>query len=316
MEIGASFVAGAEPFELVQPGEGTLDDPAHLAQSGAVSDAASGDHRLDAAFPQQAAVLVEVVAPVGIQAPGLAAGAPPQTPNRRNGVEQGQELGDVVPVATGERDGERGSVTVDDQVVLRARAGPIDGRGSDVVPPFSARTCDPSTEQSSRSSRLARRSSVNRAACRRSQTPASVQSRSRRQAVTPEQPTASAGTSRHATPVRSTYMTPASATRSGTRSRPGWRWRRSGAGDSSGATRSHRSSGTRSARTPDTLPTKIVERKTHDSTHSETISKPVNAGSAGDQGLRVFPSEVDVLKDVCMASCLWASATRAGPTEP
>ncbi len=182
MEIGASFVAGAEPFELVQPGEGTLDNPAHLAQSGAMSDAASGDHR--------------------------------------NGVEQGQELGDVVPVATGECDGERGSVTVDDQVVLRARAGPIDGRGSDVVPPFSARTCDPSTEQSSRSSRPARRSLVNRAACRRGQTPASVQSRSRRQAVTPEQPTASAGTSRHATPVRSTYRTPASATRSGTRSRP------------------------------------------------------------------------------------------------
>ncbi|MGX1510169.1 hypothetical protein RKD44_001457 [Streptomyces collinus] len=217
-------------------------------------------------------MLVEVVAPVGIQAPGLAAGTPPQTSDRRNGVEQGQELGDAVPVATGERDGERGSVTVDDQVVLRARAGPIDGRGPDVVPPFSARTCDPSTEQSFRSSRLARRSSVNRAACRRGQTPASVQSRSRRQAFTPEEPTASAGTSRHATPVRSTYMTPASAIRSGIRSRPGWRRRRSGAGGSSGATRSHRSSGTRSARRPDTLPTKIAERKTHGSTHSEMIS--------------------------------------------
>ncbi len=42
---------------------------------------------------------------------------------------------------------------------------------------------------------------------------ASGQSRSRRQAVTPEQPTASAGTSRHATAVRSTYMTTARATR-------------------------------------------------------------------------------------------------------
>ncbi len=228
-------------------------------------------------LPQQAAVLVEVVGPVGIQTPGLAARTPPQTPDRRNGVEQRKELGDVVPVAAGERDGERSSVTVDDQVVLRARAGPIDGRGSDVVPPLSARTCDPSTEQSSRSSRLARRSSVDRAVCRRGQTPASVQSRSRRQAVTPEQPTASTGTSRHATPVRSTYMTPVSATRSGTRSRPGWRWHRSGAGGSSGATRSHRSSGTRSARTPDTLPTKIVERKTHGSTHSETISEAVTS---------------------------------------
>ncbi len=117
-----------------------------------------------------------------------------------------------------------------------------------VLAPLRARTCDPSTEQSSRSSRLARRSSASRAACSRGQTPASVQSRSRRQAVTPEQPTVSAGTSRQATPVRSTNRTPASAVRSGTRSRPGCWWRRSGAGGSNGATRSHRSSGTRSAR--------------------------------------------------------------------
>ncbi|MFJ4695564.1 hypothetical protein, partial [Streptomyces sp. NPDC088766] len=32
-------------------------------------------------------------------------------------------------------------------------------------------------------------------------------------------------------------------------------------------------SGTRSARTPDTLPTKIAKRKNRSSTHSETISK-------------------------------------------
>ncbi len=127
MKIGASLVAGAEPFELVQPGEGALDHPAHLAQSGAVGDAASRDQRLDAPLPQQAAVLVEVVAPVGIQAPGLAAGTSPPSADRWEGVEQGQELGDVVAIAAGESDGERGSVAVDDQVVLRAGAGAVDG---------------------------------------------------------------------------------------------------------------------------------------------------------------------------------------------
>ncbi|CUM44063.1 hypothetical protein BN2537_17091 [Streptomyces venezuelae] len=35
-----------------QPGEGTLDHPARLAQSGPVGDAASCDQRLDSAFPQ------------------------------------------------------------------------------------------------------------------------------------------------------------------------------------------------------------------------------------------------------------------------
>jgi hypothetical protein len=249
MEVSASLVADAEPFELVQPGEGALDHPAHLAQSGTVGDAASGDQRFDAALPQQAAVLVEVVAPVGVQASGLAAWTSPPAPDRRDGVKQRQELGDVMAVAAGERDGERGSVAVDDQVVLGAGAGAVDWGGADVIPPLRARTCEPSTAQSSRSNESARRSSASRAACRRGQTPASVQSRSRRQAVTPEQPTVSAGTSRQATPVRRTYMMPARATRSRMRSRPGCRRRRSGAGGRSGATRSHRSSGTRSART-------------------------------------------------------------------
>lgn len=88
VEIGASFVADAEPFELMQPGEGALNDPAHLAQSGTVGDAASCDQRLDAALPQEATVLVEVVAPVRVQTSGLAAGTSPPTPNRRNGVQQ------------------------------------------------------------------------------------------------------------------------------------------------------------------------------------------------------------------------------------
>jgi hypothetical protein len=86
MEIGASFVSDAEPFELVQPGEGALDHPANLAQSGTVGDAASCDQRLDAALPQQTAVLVEVVASVRVQTPGLAARASPQTSNRWDGV--------------------------------------------------------------------------------------------------------------------------------------------------------------------------------------------------------------------------------------
>ncbi|GGY33472.1 hypothetical protein GCM10010299_44920 [Streptomyces tanashiensis] len=40
-----------------------------------------------------------------------------------------------MPVAAGERDGERGSVAVDDPVVLGAREGTVDGRGADMIPP-------------------------------------------------------------------------------------------------------------------------------------------------------------------------------------
>lgn len=57
------------------------------------------------------AVLVEVVVPVGMRTPRLAAGMSPKTPDRRDRVKQGQELDDLVPVAAGGGDGERGSVT-------------------------------------------------------------------------------------------------------------------------------------------------------------------------------------------------------------
>jgi hypothetical protein len=119
VEVGASFVADAESFELVEPGEGARDDPADPAEPGAVGNAASGDHRFDAALPEQAAVLVEVVAAVGVWAPGLAAGSSSQAPDRWDRVQQRQELGDVVAVVAGECDGERGAVAVDDQ----SRAG-------------------------------------------------------------------------------------------------------------------------------------------------------------------------------------------------
>jgi hypothetical protein len=57
--VGVALVAGPQPAEVVQVGEGAFDDPALASQSGAVGNAALGDDRLDAAGPQQPAVLVE-----------------------------------------------------------------------------------------------------------------------------------------------------------------------------------------------------------------------------------------------------------------
>lgn len=109
------------------------------------------------------------------------------------------------------------------------------------------------------SSRLACRSSTSRASCRRGHTPASVQSRSRRQQVTPEQPIRSAGTSAQDTPLRRAYTIPASAVRSSTGLPPGNRCRRGGRAGISGAIRSHRSLGTRSLFTPEACQNKAVE---------------------------------------------------------
>lgn len=118
MDVGSAFPADAQSFEAMEPGEGALDDPSIDAQAAAVGGAASGDGRDDPAGPDLISLDVVVVAAVGEDGLGLAAWPASSSPDGRDGVEQGHELGDIVAVATGEDDRERCAVSVSDQVML------------------------------------------------------------------------------------------------------------------------------------------------------------------------------------------------------
>jgi hypothetical protein len=126
VDVAAALVAGAQSLEGVQPGEAALDDPAVAAQAGAVGDAAAGDPRSDPALAELTAVDVVVVAAVGEQLPWAPAGSAASAPDRRNGVDQRDQLGDVVAVAAGEADGQRDAAGVADQVVRGARTPAVD----------------------------------------------------------------------------------------------------------------------------------------------------------------------------------------------
>lgn len=60
-------------------------------------------------------------------------------------IQQWHQLGDIVAVTAGERDGQWDPARVDQQVVLGACAGAINRRGPGQEPPKRARTWDPST---------------------------------------------------------------------------------------------------------------------------------------------------------------------------
>lgn len=60
-----SVGAEEESAAVVEPGEGALDDPAVASEPGSVFGLASRDHRFDASLPDEATVLVVVVAAVG-----------------------------------------------------------------------------------------------------------------------------------------------------------------------------------------------------------------------------------------------------------
>jgi hypothetical protein len=87
--------------------EGTLDNPALGAKSGAVLSAASRDHWLHSQRADEAAVLVVVVTAVREDHVRAAPGPAAPTPHGRHCLEQWDELGDVVAVAAGQGDGER-----------------------------------------------------------------------------------------------------------------------------------------------------------------------------------------------------------------
>ena len=98
------------------------------------------DHRFDAALPDEAAVLVVVVAAVGDDAVGPPSGPADAAAYGRHPVEQRQELGDVVAVAAGERPGQRDPAAVYEEMLLATWAAPVDRAGTRLRAPFFACT--------------------------------------------------------------------------------------------------------------------------------------------------------------------------------
>jgi hypothetical protein len=104
-----------------------------------VLDTAAGDHGSDAAGADQAAVLVVVVAAIGEQVRWSTFRSSDHSSNRRDGIDQWDQLRDIVAVPAGQRDRERNTAGVGDQVVLGAGLAPVDRARTGVLPPLSAR---------------------------------------------------------------------------------------------------------------------------------------------------------------------------------
>jgi hypothetical protein len=221
---GLAFPADPEPAEVGQPRERPLHNPPDASESRATLGGAPRDHRLHAAAPQLAAVFVMVVAAIGnhpVRALARPAAAAPRWRrfHRRAAAVASRHCdfrrSERRPAAR--REGRR-SGDVWNQCGRSTGDLPVSG------PPRSARIWLPSTTPTGQSSRPLSR--VRSSRCSRAQ-PAACQSRSRRHAVTPEQPIAP-GTNRHGMPVRSTKRIAVKATRSSTRGRPIRRAGRSG----------------------------------------------------------------------------------------
>ena len=243
MDSSPPVIANAQASEAAQPRKRTLRDPAVPAQLLLALDAAARDPRDDVARAALRPAVARVIGFVRIQLRGPLAGAPQGPLAGRHRIQhrrQGERVG-VVGRAQAER--QRDTLAVVEHVLLRAGTPPV-GRiaAGDLAPLFAgtSRLSRLARDQSIRSALPSRSSSVR---CKRSQTPASCQSRSRRQQVTPLPQPISGGSSSHGMPLRSTNRIPVSVARSDTRGRPPLGF--GGSTGSNGSITSHSSSLTR-----------------------------------------------------------------------
>ena len=94
MHHGSAFVANEQTLEVVQPGEGAFDNPAHAAEPGAVRLPAAGDDGCDPAPAKLDQVVLVVVGAVGNDALGtLDADAPGDRGRRGRGRAAGSAAG-------------------------------------------------------------------------------------------------------------------------------------------------------------------------------------------------------------------------------
>ncbi|AIO65629.1 hypothetical protein DM82_358 [Burkholderia oklahomensis] len=145
MNVGTALETNAETTEVMQPGMRAFDDPAIFVQAAAMFGTALGDHRLDAAIAQRSSMSLGVVTAIGVDHARSAQWVAAQSANRRNRVDQRQQLRDIVDVRPGQDRGERGAVGVGDDVVLGTGSRAIGRVWPSFWPAPTARIDDEST---------------------------------------------------------------------------------------------------------------------------------------------------------------------------
>ena len=140
MDVAAAVVADKQSFELVEPSEGALDNPAVATEPGAVLGLAPRDLGCDPALAEFAAAAVVVVATVGADTIRPATRPADLAAHRRYPVEERDQLGAVVTVSTREPPSEREPRSVDEEMMLGTVSGSINRARARLGAPFFACT--------------------------------------------------------------------------------------------------------------------------------------------------------------------------------
>jgi hypothetical protein len=222
MNLRAFFIPNFKSSILVQPRDATLNNPAIYSQTTAIFCSTLCQKRFNAFLTKFHAMGFGIVTAVTQYTVRLAPRATDFTCHRRNAINQRQQLCNIMPIGSGQFNGQWKPISIGYQMVFRAFFTAIRGVWAGFCPPKTARTEDESTMAREKSIWSAWCSLFSRVWCILSHTPAFCQSRNLLQQVIPQPHPISLGRSSHPMPVLRTNKIPVSVSLSETDFRPGY----------------------------------------------------------------------------------------------
>ena len=140
MNLWASFIANAQPTILGQPSDGPFNDPTMHAQTAPMRRVAFGNHGSNATLSQGLSMGFRIVAPTSLHPFRTAARASWLSTYGWNGFDQGNQLGHIVGVRTGQPSRQGNALRIRNDVMLATRFRSICGVWTCFFPPRRART--------------------------------------------------------------------------------------------------------------------------------------------------------------------------------
>jgi hypothetical protein len=134
MDVRPPLVADAEAPELVQPGQCSLHHPPMDAQATAMSSEALRQDWFNPQGAQHLPMGFRAIGSVSLNSVWPTAWPASLATHRRNGCHQGQQLGHIMTVGSGQNGGQGDSLGVGNDVVLAAGFAPVSGIGSRFSP--------------------------------------------------------------------------------------------------------------------------------------------------------------------------------------
>ena len=223
MHQDSLFKSCSQSTKLMEPGEGSFDDPSVDTQATAVRGVSFGQDRLDPQRSEGLAMRLGIIGPITLKLIRPSSGTAHLAGHRRHRPYQWQQRRHIVTVGSGDDRRQRNASGIGQQVMFRSVLPAVHGIRAGLRPPKTARTEELSTRAREKSIRSACRKRLSNSRWSFFHIPCCCQSRSRRQQLTPDPQPISRGRYSHGMPVVRTYIMPVRHWRFDSGLRPGYR---------------------------------------------------------------------------------------------